>query len=68
MSSNKTIYVTYKQFGVMKRGVISETQYNKYLKDASISELQQYASQKNMDNFYCEATGKPISNKQLLYG
>ena len=68
MAGHNALYVTYKQFGVFKRGIISDIQYAKYEKDPSISELQIHASQKNMDNYYCEATGKPISNKHLLYG
>ena len=66
--SNRTIYCTYKQYGVIKRGVLSEIQYEKYKKDPSISDLQPHASQSNMDTYYCEATGKPISNKQILFG
>ena len=66
--NNKTLYVTYKQYGTLKRGILSQTQYEKYQKDPSITELQLHASQGFMENYYSEATGKPKSTKQLLYG
>jgi len=64
----KTLYVTYQQHGNYKRGVISQRQYESYLKDSSIENLQIHGSQTLMEEHYNSSTGKVSSTKQLLHG
>ena len=62
-----TIYCTYRQNGQLKRGILSQKQYEAYSKDVSITNLQVHATQHLMEQFYNQVQGinKPV--KQLLY-
>lgn len=62
------IYCTYSQNGILKRGVLSPTQYEKYSKDPSISNLQVYASQAFMEESYNSIKGVKSNPKSILFG
>lgn len=61
------LYATYKQNGILKRGVLSQQLYEKYSKDSSISELQLFPNQSFMENAFNEAKGIPSAFKQILH-
>lgn len=64
------LYVTYRVNGLLKRGCISQNQYNLYLKDPKVSDMQIHANQTFMESFYNESTGNYTgkSTRQLLKG
>lgn len=61
-----TVYVTYESHGSLKRGVLSQSQYDKYSKDPSIHNLQVYASQRLQEQAYNEAKGISGKGKSML--
>jgi hypothetical protein len=63
-----TYYVTFKKNGILKRGVLSESQYKIYNSDNSVSDLEIHPSQVIMETFYNQAIGKNGSSKTLLLG
>lgn len=63
-----TIYVTYRQNGSLKRGVLSQTQYQKYSQDPTISDLRNYINQSSMEQAFNEAKGIVEKNKSILLG
>lgn len=62
------LYITYKQNGIPKRGVVSSQQYEILEKNPSVSELVIYPSQVVMEESYATATGKPTNTKKILFG
>jgi hypothetical protein len=64
----KTLYVTYYQNGSLRRGVLSQAQYERYDRDPSVSGLQIHASQQFMENFYNQQQGIQSTNKGMLFG
>ena len=62
-------YVTYKLNNVLKRGCLSEKQYNHYLKDTQIVDLQIHGSQHLMENYFNQSTGNNTQKtKTILLG
>jgi len=61
-------YVTFKKNGILKRGVLSESQYKVYSSDNSVSNLEVHPSQKTMEEYYNISIGKSGSSKSLLLG
>ena len=62
------IYCTYKQNNILKRGVLSPQQYDKYSKDSSVSDLQIYATQSTMEESFNSIKGIKGSFKSILLG
>jgi hypothetical protein len=62
------LYVTYQQNGVLKRGVLSQSQYEKYCKDPSISNIQIHANQTFMENYFNQQKGISSNPKSFLLG
>jgi hypothetical protein len=48
----KTVYVTYKQNGLLKKATINEDRYASLLKDPSVTNLTVYPSPLLMENNY----------------
>lgn len=64
----KTLYVTYFQNGLMRRSVLSQRQYETYLRDKSISDLQIHGSQNLMETFYNSSNNINRPVRQILLG
>ena len=62
------LYVTYKYGSVLKRGILSPNQYEKYLKDTMVTEMKIYPNQSVMEENYSSITGTPFKQKKLLLG
>jgi len=57
----KCYYVTFKKNGILKRGVLSESQYKTYNSDDSVTELEIHPNQKIMEEYYSgNSNGKKI--------
>jgi len=65
---NNALCVTYKQNGQLRRAVLSQQQYNMYLKDSSIQELQIHANQSLMEAYFDQSNGINKPRKQILLG
>ncbi len=63
-----TLYATYYQNGMLKRAVLSQSLYERYDRDPSISGLQLYASQQFMEAAYNQEKGITGPNKSMLLG
>lgn len=62
------LYVTYWQNGILKRAVLSQTQYEKYLKDPSISDIKIHANQTFMESYFNKQKGIDTKPKTFLLG
>lgn len=62
------LYVTYKYNGQLKRGILSSNQYDKYLNDPAVIELQIHPTQQFMEEAYSTLKGNKPNNKSLLHG
>ena len=61
------LYCTFSLNGQMRRGMLSQKQYDNYQKDMSVTNLQIHASQMMMETFFNQSNGinKPV--KQMLH-
>lgn len=60
-------YVTYRQHGILKRAVLSQSLYEKYSKDSSITDLQFFPNQQLMESAFNESKGVHVNFKKLLH-
>jgi len=64
----KTIYVTYLQNGILKKGVINESKYTELKANNFISDLIIYPNELIMEQNYNSISGKGGDAKQILHG
>lgn len=63
-----TCYITYEQFGSLKRAVVSTSQYDRLKKDSSIHNLTLYPTQSAMERGFSETKGGTGDYRELLLG
>lgn len=62
----KKRYITYQQYGKLKKAVLDDKLLEAYKNDKTVSEIIEYTSEMLMERLYAEKLGVNSTKRQLL--